>query len=116
LDVIDEDESSTPPQDSGHFGDGPDVVGNCAQPEGANDSVERGVVERQSFGVTMKQRGTTPEHGRPAAGDVEHGLAEVDAGQGDVVGIGAKVEPGPDSHFQHRPGRLPARPGPGVVE
>jgi hypothetical protein len=40
-----------------------DVVGDRAEPEGTDDGVERGVVERQFVGVGLLQRGGAPELG-----------------------------------------------------
>ena len=45
-DVIDQDELSAGAQDAGHFVEGFGVVGDGAEPEGADDGVEGGVVER----------------------------------------------------------------------
>src|SRR5882757_3472897 len=65
FDVIDEDEPSTGSQDSGHLEDGHGGVGDRAQPEGADDGIEAGVVERERVSVALQQGGGAPKLAGP---------------------------------------------------
>lgn len=107
FDVIDKDASPAGTQDSGHLGECSAVVGDGAEPEGADNGVEGVVVEGQLVRVGPPQGNGTAELVRTAAGDVEHCLTPVNPGQGDVVGIGGEVESGPYGNSSALPAACP---------
>ncbi|OLT85335.1 hypothetical protein BKG58_14905 [Mycobacteroides abscessus subsp. abscessus] len=92
------------------------MVGDGAQPEGAYDGVEAGIVERQSVGVGPLQNGGVSEIGGAVTGQVEYLLAPVDAGRPDSFGAEGQVEASADRDFQNVAGGLAADPLAGVAE
>ena len=70
--VINEEQPAAGPEHPGHLGDGAPVVGDGAQPQRAQHSVERCVGEGQCLGVTRPQVGLPAQAGRALARDGEH--------------------------------------------
>src|SRR6266511_1935122 len=115
-DVVGQQQQPAGAQHPPHLGDGLALVGDAAQREGAHHGVERAVRKLQRVGVPLPQVHRTAELQGSVAGALQHGGAEVDPGQPDVVGIGAEVQAGADRDLQDVAAGLLADPRAGVAE
>ncbi len=66
--------------------------------------------------VGLPQGGAAIEFDGTGAGDGQHLLAEVDAGERDVLGVGREIEAGADRYLEHLAPGLRASPRSGVAE
>ena len=109
-DVVEEEEFSARAEHPEHFGDGCAVVGYAAEAEGADDGVEGRVIERERLRVAFTKVDPDAGVGRAGAGDVEHGGAQIDAGEAGGLGVERQVAAGADGHFKDVTGGLAADP------
>src|ERR1700757_5283500 len=76
--VIDENQLAAGAQHARHLVERGVDVWYGAQPEGADDGVERRVDERQRMRVALAKLDITPQLGRARSGDRQHRLAQID--------------------------------------
>src|SRR5260221_4179452 len=97
-------------KDALHLRDCFAVIRNAAERESGDDGVEAGVSELECLGITQPQIDGTSELPGSLPCLVEHGLAEVEAGQSDVVCVEGKVPSGSHGDLENVPVGLRAGP------
>jgi hypothetical protein len=85
-------------------------VRDAAEGQRADDGIEPVVREWEVLGVSLEEGDVDVDVGRPAAGYVEHGWAEVDPRQLDSSRVEGQVPAGTDCDLKYLAGCLRARP------
>jgi hypothetical protein len=90
------------PHDPAHLPQRPDSIGDEHERHLAEHDIEGLVLERQRAGIALTPREVRPD----AAGDRQHGLVQIEAGdgagRGDEVGGGARDDAGTAPDVEHR--------------
>jgi hypothetical protein len=115
-DMVEQEQPPTRAEHPVRLGNGAAVIGDGAQRQGADDGVEGGVGERQSLGVSLAELDRQAEPPGAVSGDLEHGGAQVDPGEPNVLRIEGEVAAGADRDLQDLSGRLGADPCAPVIE
>jgi hypothetical protein len=85
-------------------------VRDAAEGQRADDGIEPVVREWEVLGVSLEEGDVNADVGRPAAGYVEHGWAEVDPRQLDSSRVEGQVPAGTDCDLKYLAGCLRACP------